>query len=571
MAADLYSQTDDSTKYIWYKFQYGSRMPRYWADSVLHIPYLDTAQLLNPDGTKARAGALQMRPQDSSLYVWNGDKWNKVNPTQITDSSFVAVGDTIVIRGTGGGGGSGGTNANVGSGYRLAVVGTNNIKTIFDGYGINIDSTSNTDALTIIADSAELANYLLRRKDSTLYVTTTRLSDTAAAKVNIAGHAATSILGRSANSTGDVADIQATIAGTFAKRGTSTILFDSVDYADLKNTPDLQQPGMYFAPNEPFAAGFVVAATVIVRPTGSFSNGTPIVWGIIDDADHKNSFFDSVYGNGSNQRLVVRYPQVKNVLNVSITPDEQFAGNNVTVGPSVGTTTFEAQVSTSFPLGMRLSGNGTNTWVNNSYLDANVFFTIASYNTSTGGTGIIFNPTHARDPNRCVIQYIGNNGYSVRRLYSGLGSNNIIFVLTDAFGNPVTTSPQTTDVVILSNFGTQSRGIRMATWQTDNNEFMASLSNFWVFGLFECWMVAAPVSNTSIRVRWQTDYPSATDYKIYRSTTGIHGAFTLIHTGTEGSYTDGGLTPGTLYTYKMVAVVGGVDTDVSTFNASTNF
>lgn len=79
-------------------------MPRYWADSVFHIPYLDTAQLLNPNGSKARAGALQMRPQDSSLYVWNGDKWDKVNPTQLTDSSFVIAGDTIVISGTGGGG-----------------------------------------------------------------------------------------------------------------------------------------------------------------------------------------------------------------------------------------------------------------------------------------------------------------------------------------------------------------------------------------------------------------------------------------------------------------------------------
>lgn len=28
-------QSDDTDKYIWYKFQYGSRMPRFWADSIL--------------------------------------------------------------------------------------------------------------------------------------------------------------------------------------------------------------------------------------------------------------------------------------------------------------------------------------------------------------------------------------------------------------------------------------------------------------------------------------------------------------------------------------------------------
>jgi hypothetical protein len=98
---------------------------------------------------------------------------------------------------------------------------------------------------------------------------------------------------------------------------------------------------------------------------------------------------------------------------------------------------------------------------------------------------------------------------------------------------------------------------------------MSTVSNFFVEGLFECWMVAAATSTTSVQVRWQTDYPSATTYKIYRSSTGLYGTFTLIHTGTEGTFSDTGLTPSTLYTYKMVAVVGGIDTDVTTFNANT--
>jgi hypothetical protein len=60
------------------------------------------------------------------------------------------------------------TNSNIGSGYRLAVPNTNNVKTLFGNNTILIDSSSNTNALTAKADTSVL-------------VTTTRLNDTAAA------------------------------------------------------------------------------------------------------------------------------------------------------------------------------------------------------------------------------------------------------------------------------------------------------------------------------------------------------------------------------------------------------
>lgn len=55
------------------------------------------------------------------------------------------------------GGGGGSTNSNIGSGYRWAVPNTNDIKTAFAGYAILIDSTSNTNGLTFIVDSATLS------------------------------------------------------------------------------------------------------------------------------------------------------------------------------------------------------------------------------------------------------------------------------------------------------------------------------------------------------------------------------------------------------------------------------
>jgi hypothetical protein len=139
--------------------------------------------------------------------------------------------------------------------------------------------------------------------------------------------------------------------------------------------------------------------------------------------------------------------------------------------------------------------------------------------------------------------------------------------LRDAFANPVTSAPTTSDEILISNAG--ELGMRVSAYLYNlSNTWFASSMNFWVFGAYECWLVAAPVSTTSTQVRWQAKYPSATTYKIYRSTT-KHGTRTLIHTGTEGTYVDSGLAPSTLYYYHLVAVVGGIDTYVTYFTTNT--
>ena len=52
--------------------------------------------------------------------------------------------------------GAGSPNTNIGSGYRWAIPGTNNIKTVFGTQGFIVDSTSNANALTFKADTAYL-------------------------------------------------------------------------------------------------------------------------------------------------------------------------------------------------------------------------------------------------------------------------------------------------------------------------------------------------------------------------------------------------------------------------------
>ena len=67
--------------------------------------------------------------------------------TNLTIDSTTTPG-ALIFNATGGGGG--GTNANFGYGYRLVAATPTNIKTLFHGFGGTIDSTTNTNALTII-------------------------------------------------------------------------------------------------------------------------------------------------------------------------------------------------------------------------------------------------------------------------------------------------------------------------------------------------------------------------------------------------------------------------------------
>jgi hypothetical protein len=381
---------------------------------------------------------------------------------------------------------------------------------------------------------------------------------------------ATSVVGRSANSTGDVADIQATAASTYLKRNASPILlFDSIDYVEIKNTPSTN-PGVYFSPAQSFDPSFVVFASAIPHPTNSFSHGAAIQWAFLDQSSgHNYSFYDSVYGNSSNGRLIVRFPTVKNVLNTTITPDESICAQGIYTGTTTNFAQFEAPVYRAMNFGVRLTGNGAGTWTKSGSYNTPAFITLSTFSTSDGSTGYTLNTSLVGlDYDKMVIVYAGPNNYHIKRVYSGLGGFGGKFILMDEFGNPVTTNPTTTDEIMIAGGGTHMVASNMGTFINGDNSYLVSSANFWIFGSYECWLVAAPITTSSIQVRWQATYPSATNYKIYRATS-LYGARTLVHTGTSGTYTDAGLSTNTLYWYFMIAVIGGVDTEITYFRTST--
>jgi hypothetical protein len=374
----------------------------------------------------------------------------------------------------------------------------------------------------------------------------------------------TSVVGRSANSTGNVADIAATVANTYLRNSGTALGWDSVDYADLKNRPDLENPGVYFSPAQAFDPSFVVFSSGIAKTANAYSQGNPILWDFLDHTtSHNSSFYDSVYGSGSG--ITVRFPTVKNVLNTTITPDETFVAHMVSLGSSTAVNNFSSPVIQPAVLNIKLRGNGTTSWTTDNGLGLASHWSFSSFSSGVTLFNIVGGETTIDYPG-LNIQYIGPNNWHIKRIYSGLGSFNAAFYILDEFGNAVTDNPTSNDEIVISAAATAPYITNMVTWQP-TTQFMDGFANFWIFGAFECWLVASPTTSTSINVRWQP-YPSATNYKIYRATS-LYGSRTLVHTGTDNSYVDSGLSSGTLYWYFMIAVIGGVDTQITYFRTST--
>src|SRR5690242_4614884 len=134
VSASAIGQVDDTTKYISYPYQYGMKMPRVWAPTTMIMPYGDTT-----GRRPGKVGAFMTCSCDGNVYRWDGSNW-------------VAFG------------GSAFSNNNIGTGHRLVATPGGNIKTLVFGYGVNGDSTTNANSITVVADTTE-ANHLVTQSD----------------------------------------------------------------------------------------------------------------------------------------------------------------------------------------------------------------------------------------------------------------------------------------------------------------------------------------------------------------------------------------------------------------------
>lgn len=199
------------------------------------------------------------------------------------------------------------TNSNIGSGFRWAIPNTNNIKTVSNGYAVNIDSSSNTNALTLKADTSLLLTKLgaaaiyqpaltftspLNNTTNNIYINANGISNSL-----IRQSAGLSVIGNSTNSTANVTDITAGSDNQILRRSGTAIGFGSID---------LSQSNAVGASILPIANGGTGTATpslvagTNVTITGSFPNQTVNTSGGGSSSSYKDSawiYLDSCGGN----------------------------------------------------------------------------------------------------------------------------------------------------------------------------------------------------------------------------------------------------------------------------------
>lgn len=306
---------------------------------------------------------------------------------------------------------------------------------------------------------------------------------------------------------------------------------------------------------------FLVYISGIARTSNPYVLNDTMDWYFLGaESNHDYIFFDTIYPTNQGQ-LVIGYPTVRRVLATHVTVDETFSGQGVSVGQSTGLSTMTLVASYSANGNVSLVGDGAGGWtqspasvISNNGYSSGTNYSLTSYNkTST---------TFAHN-----INYVGTNNYRIRRKFSGLGIYNYNFVMVDNSTNADVVSNSTDDRVLINGWTTRA-ALGMFRWKPEN-EFVDGFANYWISGLMEAWMVARPVSTSSIKVRWQPEWPSSTTYKIYRDTNSDFSTETLIHTGTSGEYSDNGLSPNTLYFYRLVGVVSGLDVDITKFATTT--
>lgn len=308
---------------------------------------------------------------------------------------------------------------------------------------------------------------------------------------------------------------------------------------------------------------FIVVATGIPRATNSYSFGDPIEWELITDTDHGISFFDNIRGHGSNASLSITYPHVKNVMYGGCLTDETLVSNNINFGASVGADSMSIFGYKYASGGLTLVGNGTTTLTKQGSSSS---VSVSNFNESTGVISVMSTPTVGTSNfNRwdLNVSYTGPNRYTIQSttLESGYLYS---FKIIDSNGNVLLTPPTSSDEFHINGLPLNNETFELRRWFYNNKILENTFANMWVFGVFEAWMVLNRIDATSFLVRWQ-EYPGAASYKIYRDTNSDFSTETLIYSGSDLTFVDTGLTTGTVYYYKMVAVISGVEVYVTKF------
>lgn len=305
-------------------------------------------------------------------------------------------------------------------------------------------------------------------------------------------------------------------------------------------------------------------------PADSKVNGTPINWIWLTLGGHGFSpDLDSCMFVSGAGHLQIGFPTAQALSYGNISFDEQtFPFQEQTIG-NLDNYDFGCWIQSS-GLGTNLVGDGVHlTWQTQSSQLEGYTLTMDSSN-----TGIIsFDLTDPNgeylgaSTNGTIVQYTGSNGYTLQRLWTGL-TRNYRYQLLDAAGNPVLGPPTTNDRITIFNGSTFFSSIDQRQYLSGTTAYFASgLPNYWFVGLIRVYpdslkilrppnfAAVAGGSAGTINITWSAVSNAAAGYELDRSTNpNFSGGVTVLLTGsTATSYSDSGLTTGTVYYYRLRA------------------
>lgn len=243
------------------------------------------------------------------------------------------------------------------------------------------------------------------------------------------------------------------------------------------------------------AGGFINRPNVkmfagVIRPDGNSSGGGTITWSfLLTNTNHNKVGTFKVEASGSNLRL--RFPRCRNVISVSITPDETLSANGVMCGASVGQETADISFYQSWGVyGGLLTGSGS-TFTKAGDLSS---FTFGTLNANQ----IYFRPpkpfqgtgTDAQNDvywKSSIARFCGSNDRTLVRITGGLGSDYFGYQLLDDTGTPVVTNDSNDKIEIITNTPK-----RVSINANSNNGFghpganvFTTASNIWVVLILE--------------------------------------------------------------------------------------
>jgi hypothetical protein len=432
-------------------------------------------------------------------------------------------------------GGGGNDNVNVGSGYRILIPGTQEIKTLFPKWGNSIDSTTNSDALTLGADSTHFSTIANRTKglDSLSATLRSVINDTASAHRT---------------------KINQKIDSVRKRAGTDSVFFyrngeEVFAFLDANNIYE----GFLKNNNSDFGLG-------IFRFDGSGGIGTDVQVELLENSEHTPYLFgDHIETTATGFRLYI--PTAKQVQFVVAHGDEIIGDRVVcgekfnTDGPSISTYYNRGVAGLSFTGDGSGGLSGVSGWS-------------VSY-TPTTGRILLTHPTSvfgaSGNSTTGQLEYYGPNPWRLERLTSGLSGHNMGWVILDnVYGTPIVDTLQTTD-----KFTIQSSLMMPQTFDnrtvnsTTVSLYAGGFANYWVFcAVQRDPLTPGPITgrsvtagNTELTLDWD-DVDNATEYEVERSTHAHYG-FTNVYTGTASTFTDTGLTNGTTYYYRIRSTDGG--------------